>query len=183
MSTEIKKTLNIGTEFDKKSADFLSAAIAKHAQDGFDYIKYKQALNAMASMDLEEAIAFKSAFATAKTMGVTKTGLINSAKHYLQVLMNEKSQFDEALNNQVKERVASKKDQVLKYQSGIEEMRKKIEEMKKRIAEFQSKIDSADEEVEQAKAKIRQTKEKFESTFDAFVAIINEDIENAKEYL
>lgn len=183
MSAEVKRTLNIGSDYDKKSADFLSAAIAKNGEDGFDYIKYKQALNAMAKLDMEEAIAFKSAFATAKTMGVTKGGLVNSAKHYLQVLMNEKSQFDSALNNQVKERVASKKDQVLKYQAGIEDMKKKIAEMNKKIGEYQSKIDSADEEVEKAKQKIRDTKEKFENTFNAFVEIINTDVEHVKQYI
>lgn len=183
MSAEIKRTLNIEGDLDKKSADFLSAAIAKHSENGFDYIKYKQALNAMAKMELEEEIAFKSAYATARTMGVTKTGLVNSAKHYLQVLMNEKSQFDQALNNQVKERVASKKDQVLKFQEGIEQMKKKIEELEKKIAEYQAKIDSADDEVDKAKQKIRETKEKFETTFNAFVDIINRDIEQVKLYI
>ena len=183
MSSEIKKVLQIASNFDKKSSDFLSAAIAKNAQKGFDYIKYKQALNGMSNLDLEEDIAFKSAFATAKTMGVTKTGLVNSAKHYLQILMNEKSQFDAALNHQIKDKVASKKDEVLKYQTSIENMKIKIEEMNKKIADYQSQIDSADDAVEKAKQKIRETKDKFETTFNAYVSVINNDIERVKTHL
>jgi len=80
----------------------------------------------MEKLGLAESTAIQSAYATASTIGVTKAALINSAKHYLSVLMNEKSQFDSALNNQVKQRVASRKDEVLKLEQQIQEYRKKI---------------------------------------------------------
>lgn len=183
MSTEVKRILGIGPDYDKKSADFLSSAIAKNSTDGFDYMKFKEAVNAMTDLDLEEVTAFKSAFATAKTIGMTKSALVSSAKHYLSVLMKEKSQFDAALNNRVKERIAAKKDEVLKLQQRIEEMKQKISELQKRIEDHQAKIGTAGDSVEKEKQKIRETQDKFETTFNAFVKVISEDIERLNQHI
>lgn len=183
MSSEIKTILGIDQSCDKKSADFLSSAITQNSLEGFDYIKFKQSLNELAKLKMDDVTAIQSAFATASTMGVTKTGLVNSAKHYLSVLMNEKSQFDSALNNQIKQRVASKREEVQKLQQRIEEYQKKIVEIKAKITEFQSRIGNADEEVEKAKAKIQETKNKFESTFKAFTDAIESDIEQIDQHL
>ncbi len=183
MSSEFITVLGLGDGHDKKSAAFLSSALAKNVSKEFDYMKYRQALNALHALNLDEATSFKSAYATATSMGVTKSSLINSAKQYLSVLMNEKSQFDAALNHQIKERVGSKRDEVVKLQQKIEEMRHKIRELEHRINEFQRKIDSADDDVGEAKQKILETKEKFESTFQAFVDAITRDIERMNEYL
>lgn len=183
MSSDIKKALNISPDFDKKSADFLSKALASHATGGFDYIKYRQALKAMEQMGLDEPTAFKSAFATASTMGLTKSGLVKSAKQYLSVLMAEKGKFDDALNNRVKEKIASKSDMVLKLEQRIEEMKNKIEELEAKVAEYQNKIDVADDSLEAEKAKIEKTQKNFETTFNAFVNIIEEDIERIGKHI
>jgi chromosome segregation ATPase len=183
MSNEIKKALGIANTLDKKSADFLSKALATNTTEGFNYIKYRQALNAMEKIGLDEATSFKSAFATANTIGLTKTGLISSAKHFVSVLMNEKGKFDEALAHRVKEKIASKGEQVLKLEQRIEEMKKKIVELEKRMSDSQQKIDAADEDVEREKEKIRQTQENFENTFNAFVKVIKDDIARVNEHL
>ncbi len=183
MSTDIQKALSIPGDLDKRSRDFLSKALASNGNEEFDYIKYRKALNAIAEMGLNEETAFKSAFATAKTMGLTKTSLSNSAKSYLSVLMEEKSKFDEALANQVKTKIASKADQVQKLEMRIDEMKQKIAEMEKRIEEYNAKIDAADEEVEKEKQKINETQQRFESTFEAFQQVIKGDLERVSQYL
>lgn len=183
MSATIKKALNINDKLDKKSADFLSKAIASNATEGFDYIKYRQALKAMEAMGLEESVAFKSAFATASTMGLTKSGLATSAKRYLSVLMDEKGKFDEALANRIKDKIASKREQVVKLEQRIEEMKKKIAELQSRINDNQGKIDVADEALEKEKAKINTTQQNFETTYNAFMKIIQEDIERIGKHI
>lgn len=183
MSSEIKQIFGVDQGFDRKSTDFLSSAIVQNSLDGFDYIKFKKSLKEMARLNLDEGMAIQSAFATASTIGLTKATLVNSAKHYMAVLMNEKSQFDSALNNQVKQRVASKKEEVLKLEQKIQEFKQKIEELNNKIREYGSRIDSADEEVEQAKQKIQDTKDKFDHTFTAFVKIIEGDIEQFNQHL
>src|SRR5690349_1625916 len=98
---KISQLLGIGTSSDQKSVDFLENALVKQTQAGFDYLKFKQSIDQLAGLKLDGPTALKSAFATASTMGVTKDSLIDSAKHYLKILGEEKKQFDQALTNQV----------------------------------------------------------------------------------
>lgn len=183
MSAEIKKILVISPDVDKKSADFLSNALAKGQQGGFDYLKFRQSLNQIGRLNLEEGTGFQSAFATASTIGITKEALISSAKHYLNLLDHEKSQFDSALQKQVKERIASKKEQVVKLEQGIEDLKAKIKALEKKIVEFQHRIDNSDAEVEKAKGKILETQARFEQSYKVFQEVIREDMRKIEQYL
>ena len=183
MSAEINKTLGVPSNLDKKSAEFLSNALAKNTQQGFDYIKFRQSLNQIKKLNLDESTSIKSAFATASTIGLTKNSLINSGKHYLSVLMNEKSQFDQALNNQISQRVAARKNEVLQLEQKITEYRTKVKEIEKKIEEYKYRIDNSDSEVEKARKKIEDTKSKFELAFNKYVEIIESDISQFDAYL
>ena len=183
MSAKITDILGIQGKVDKKSADSLALALKEAESNGFDYLKFRQSITAMAQMEIAEETSFKSAYATAKTMGVTKAGLAKSAKHYLSVLMSEKGKFDKALNKRVEEHIASKSTEVLTLQKQIDVMREKIAELEAKITQFEQKIESADEDVEAEKRKIKETQEKFEGTFNSFVSTIEADLELISKYL
>ena len=183
MSAKISDILGVKGNIDKKASQFLSAAMEENGSSGFDYLKFKQSIDAMLKLELDEETAFKSAFITAKTMGVTKAGLVKSAKQYLDILMKEKSKFDEALQKRVEEHVASKSKEVDDLKHQIENMRTKIAEMEARIGEFEQKIASADQDVEKERKKIEETQQKFEGTFNSFVTIIQGDLDNIAEYI
>ena len=173
---KIAQLLKLGGNTDQKSVDSLENAISKRMQPGFDYLKFKQSLEQLSSLNLDSTISLKSAYATASTMGVTKDTLLESARHYLTVLGDEKKQFDQALVNQVHQRVESKKTELQKLQEQIEDHKKQIVKLEKQIAEFQDRIAKSDDEVAEAKASIEQTQLKFETTYRQFVAAIEQDI-------
>jgi len=183
MSNEIKQAFGITDAVDKKAADFLATALKKALSKDFDYMNYRQALHAMRDLQLDEATAFKSAFAAARSTGLEKEDLVKSAERYLHVLLSEKTQFDDALGNQVNERVNTKRDEVIKLQQRIEELRQKIREFENKIAEYQKKIDTSDDDVEAARLKIEETKQRFESAFQTFVDFIKRDLEHIQQYL
>lgn len=173
---KISQLLGLGSTSDQKSVDFLENALTKQTQPGFDYLKFKQSMDQLASLKLDPSISLKSAFATASTMGVTKDSLLQSARHYLTILGDEKKQFDQALNNQVQHRIDSRKEELVKLQQMIEENKRQISKLEKQILEFQEKILHSDEEVTEAKASIDQTKLKFETTYQQFVSAIEKDM-------
>jgi len=173
---KISQLLGLGATTDQKSVDFLENAMVKQAQPGFDYLKFKQSIEQLAGLKLDGPTSLKSAFATASTMGVTKDSLLQSARHYLTILGEEKKQFDQALTNQVQQRIDSKKEELLKLQEQIEEHKRQISKLEKQILEFQDKIARSDEEVVEAKASIDQTKSKFENTYQQFVSAIEKDM-------
>lgn len=180
---KISQLLGLGGTSDQKSVDFLENALAKQSQPGFDYLKFKQSISQLAGLNLDTTTSLKSAFATASTMGVTKDSLVQSARYYLNILGDEKKQFDEALNKQVQQRIATKKDELQQLQQQIEDHKRQITKLEKQIVEFQEKISRSDEEVVEAKASIDQTKLKFESTYQQFVSAIETDITSIQQHL
>jgi len=180
---KISHLLALESTADQKSVDFLENALTKQSQPGFDYLKFKQSISQLAGLNLDTTTSLKSAFATASTMGVTKDTLIQSARHYLTILGDEKKQFDQALNNQVQQRIASRKEELQKLQQQIEDHKRQIAKLEKQIIESQEKIVRSDEEVNEAKTSIDQTKSIFERTYQQFVSAIERDITAIQQHL
>ncbi len=169
---------------DEKSVEFLISALDKNNLPGFDYIEFKQSLSALnEQMSLDEATAFKSAFATASVLGLTKEKLLKTADHYRAVLNNEKQQFDSAMQKQIEQRVVSKQQEVQKLHKQIEEHRKAIAELEKKIAAAEGIISKADDEIAGTREKIEATREAFERTLQSVVNQVQMDIENIQRYL
>lgn len=168
---------------DEKSVDFLTKALERNNQPGFDYLEYKQSLAALAQMNMDEATAFRSAFATASTMGLTKDKLLKTADYYKAILQTEKQEFDKALQKQVQDRVHSKQAEVKKLHTQIEEHRAKIKELEAQIVKSQSVIDRADEDIRTATEKIETTRGFFETTLQGILGVIDKDVNNINQYL
>ena len=55
----------------KKFIEVLLGALDKNNLKGFDYLEFKQSLQSLAKMPMDEATKYQSAFAMAQTMGAT----------------------------------------------------------------------------------------------------------------
>ena len=183
MSAKLANMFGGLDNLDKKSVSFLLKAIEENNIPGFDYLEFKLALNGLKAMDMDDTTAIKSAFTTGSTVGLTKSKLINSAEHYKKVLMQEKSQFDTALKNQMSQRVHGKKEQKEKLTTKIEAYRAKITELEAEILKYQDKLNNADSEINAAREKIEDTRDKFEKTFEDFMDQIDRDIMTLKDVL
>ena len=168
---------------DEKSVDFISKAIEKANLPGFDYVEFKQAVTNLATMNLEESMAFKSVFATAMTLGLTKDKLVETANHYKSVVQKEKEQFDVASQKQQDSKIGSNLKQVddLRYKIGDNET--KIKELQSEIDAARNKIRELDYEREQSHVKIEEAKTKFLFTHQSILNQIDKDIENIQQYL
>ena len=134
-------------------------------------------------MNMDEVTAFKSAYATASTMGITKDQLLNSAEFYKSVLAKEKSQFDDALQRQMKQKVDNRRNERGKLEEQIRIYKEKIKQLQEEIDKQQKRIDNTESEIAEAKANLGETKENFESTYIALVNAINSDISNIKNFI
>lgn len=168
---------------DERSIDALTRALAKENLPGFDYIEFKQALGRLQEMDMDEATAFRSAFATASTMGLTKEKLLKTARHYKTVLDTENKQFEQSLNRQMKQRVESKMAEVQKMKKQVGEYRQKIKDLEAKIQKAEATIASADEDIQAAKEKLISTKDAFQHALQSIVNEIEKDIESMESYL
>lgn len=183
MQKDLRALFGSNHGLDSKSVEFLTKALERNNLPGFDYLEFKQSLGALASMNMDEATAYKSAFATASTMGLTKNKLLQTAQHYKQILNKEKSQFDVALQKQVDQKIAGKQQEVQKLKQQIVQFQEQIRKLEDQINRSQKTIGSADEHIEKAKQKIHTTKENFEHTFQSIFNQISKDIENINTFL
>lgn len=183
MQEDLKKIFGNAAELDSKSVDFLTHALSKNNLKGFDYIEFKVSLSRLTELNMPEETAFKSAFATASTVGLTKDKLVTTAQHYKQVLAKEKQQFDLALNNQLEKRVMGKKKEVEKLKKKIVDWEEQIAKLKEQIARSQATIDDADNHIQGEMNKIETTKSNFENTHQHILEQIELDLQNIQRYL
>lgn len=172
-----------GAGLDERSLNSLIKALERNNQPGFDYIEFKQSLGRLLALNMDEATAFKSAFATASTVGLTKEKLLQTAEMYRKVLLSEKQQFDVALQKQMQEKVEAKLSEVEKMKKQIEDYKAKIVELQEKIARSQDTIDHADEHIQAAKEKIGSTKDAFESALRTIMNDIDKDVANIQALL
>ena len=183
MQKNLKAIFGDQPNLDEKSVDFLTRALDKNNLPGFDYLEYKQALRALRQMGMEDEVAFKSAFATASTMGLTKEKLVKSADHYKKVLSQEQRQFEEALKKQTEQRVQSKIQEVNQLKQQIAVYQSKIQELQQQMSQAQQTIESADEVITTQQQKIDETKHNFETALNSILDQINGDIQSIQQFL
>lgn len=183
MQQDLKSIFGDTHGLDEKSIEFLTHALEKNNLPGFDYLEFKLSLGRLAQMEIPEDTAYKSAFATASTVGLTKDKLVSTAQHYKEVLVKEKEQFDLALNNQLQKRVNSKRQEVEKLKSQIEAWRQQIEKLESQITRSQATIDDADNNISAEMKKIQHTKDSFEHTHQSILNQIDLDLQHIREYL
>lgn len=168
---------------DGKFVDVLLKAIEANNLEGFDYLEYKQSLQNLSSMSMDEKTKYQSAFAMAKTMGVSSGKLIETANHYLKVLKNEEQKFGTALQNQTQTQVVNKEQELKQMEQAIIQKQKQIEQLQKEIEEHKTSLQGRTDVINQAAAKVEQTKNNFIYAFNIVAKQIQKDIENIKKYV
>lgn len=168
---------------DSKFVDVLLKAIEANNLDGFDYLEYKQSLQNLSSMEMDEKTKYQSAFAMAKTMGVTPQKLVESANHYVNVLQKEKNKFGEALSNQKQNQIVSKENELKQMEQGILQKEKQIEQLKAEIEKHRAALQGRKDAISQAATKVESTKANFLYAFNMVMGQIQADVDNMKKYI
>lgn len=169
---------------DEKSIFALLRALKSNFNpDKFEYFKFKKSVASLEKLEMTQDTSYKSAFATASTMGLTKEGLISSAERYLYILDQERESFAEALISRKKEKVDGRKAEVQQFQKKIESHKQKILELQREIEIFQERIDNVDLDVDSATKKIEGTKTRFLGVYNMLSQAINTDIQTINKYL
>ena len=168
---------------DPKFIDILLKSIEKNNLEGFDYLEYKSSLQGLDDMAMDEATRYKSAFVMAKTMGVTPTKLLSSAKHYVGVLNKEEKKFIDALKNQRQKQVVGKEEKLVALQKEVTAKKAQIEKLKKEIAANEASFKTIKDGINKSAAKVEKTNDRFMHAYKVVLGQIMTDVENMKKYL
>jgi cytochrome P450 len=167
----------------QKFTEVLFRAMEAANLDGFDYFEFKQAINNLANMPMDEATRYKSAFAMAQTMGATPDKLIQTAGTYLGVLKQEQDKFQQAAQGQVQNQIGNKKAQIENFEQVIKQKEAQIKQMTDEMAQHRKEMETLKSDIEQASSKVAQTTADFEKSYQVITGQIQNDVANMQKYL
>ena len=161
----------------------LLTVLSENNLDGFDYIEFKNSIKALEKMQMDEKTKYRSAFATAQTIGLTREKLLESIAYYQKVLNKENDEFLKALNSQVNIKVGDKKKELKDFDKMIKDKTLQIQRLQKEIEKHKEVQKSLSLEIEKDTVHIERTRSDFETTFFKLMHQIKEDVKKINEYL
>lgn len=175
-------TNTTGGQADNSIIETLFKAMSENNVQGFDYFEYKQSLKTLLGM-LDEPTAFKSAYATAATMDLTKQKLIDSANFYIKVLDKEKEKFTQAVDAQVAANIKGKESEIEQAKNQINEKSEMIRKLTDEISALQQKMNEIQSHIIQATQKIQATSANFEASYQKIASDIKADVEKINQHI
>ncbi len=168
-------------QVEQKYLDILFKALESNNLDGFDYLEFKEALQSLESVDMDDATRVKSALAVSKTMGADVDSLISSAQGYLTVLTEEEKKFQEALNDQVEEKLSARSQAIKEMEADIATKKNEIVQLQEQIHVLETETEQKEKELAQAKTKLENVHDDFDTSYDFLVDQIQKDIQLLKQ--
>jgi len=173
---DLKKLLRINDDVDERSGKMLIKAIAQNNKDGFDFLEFLASVDKLKALPMDEQTAYKSAYTTASTFGITKEKLIQSANFYIGVLKKEYANFRHALENQVESKIKLPESQILDLQKNNEKIDVEIAKLQKKKELQAQKMKELATHVVDSRAKLEEGEKVFNHTFETIKSHIEEDI-------
>ncbi|MFZ1705094.1 MAG: hypothetical protein WAT79_12165 [Saprospiraceae bacterium] len=168
---------------DAKFIDILMKAIESHNKEGFDYLEFKNSLQSLSKLDMDEATRFKSSFIMGRTMGLTKENLLQSVQAYIAVINQEEAKFKDALQKQKGVQVQGKEEQLKATQNNILQKEKQIAQMSAEIEQLKGNLTKTQGELKEAIVRIDATNDQFLMAHKLISQQMLDDIQKIKTYI
>jgi len=168
---------------DVKFTDLLLKAIESNNLQGFDYLEFKNSLKSLESVIPDENMRYKSAYEMAKTMGLNKEKLVQSANHYLGILTAEDKKFKDALSNQRAKQIQGRADQLAAVEKSILDKENMIKSLTKEIETAKSQLQAVRNEINDSVVKIDSTNQQFVASYNLVYSQIDGDIKKINQNL
>lgn len=182
-SKEVVSDAPAAGKINDKFLNVLFAAIEKNNQEGFDYLEFRNSLQSLKDMNMDEATRFKSAMAMAKSMGASMEKLMSSGQQYLLILKAEQGKFDEAMKNQRSQQIGNKEQQMEDLSKAVKEKEEAIKKLQAEIEQTKQKYVELSQQIKDATRHIESTKNDFVVTYESLVGQIQGDLNKIQEYL
>ena len=168
---------------DAKFIDILLGALDKNNMEGYDYLEYKQALQSLGKVGMDEATMFKSAIAMAGTLGASKEQILKTATHYMGVLEQEQQKFNQALQANKQKIAQSEQNGIATLEQNIVSRQKQVENLLAEIEKEKIKLEELKNDLAGSSQKIAQTAANFNAAYQLVAGQIADDVRKIKEYI
>jgi hypothetical protein len=140
--------------------------------DYFEFSKMCQAMNT-----LTEEIKFPAAFGGLQVQGLTKEKLVESANHYINIINEDASKFNNAIDQKILAEVQNKRSAADQKKKSISERQEMIDNLKQEIANEYSEISKLESEALDQEQKANQKSMTYKAACEARKVIISSDLQ------
>ena len=161
---------------DNKYIDLLEKAVQQGAMAGQDYLKFKEAVENMSKLPLDEKTKFISVYSILSSMGCKKEELLNSVDHYINVIENEKLNFNNELKAEFSAKVQSKLN-------AINQAKKDLDALTKKITDLTASIQQMSQEASEEQLRINTTEANFKASADIITNEMISDKQKINTYI
>lgn len=161
---------------DDKFVKMLENVITENNIPGLDYFEFKQAVDNMKSLPIDEATKFVTVYSILLGQGCSKETLLGSIDKYVGLINNEHETFKVEMAESFKDRVETPK-------AKIEQSQQKIVEMSNKIKELNDFIITTTQEVQQEEMKLRLAEANFKQSVEKVVSVLASDKEKITNYI
>ncbi|MDX2248205.1 MAG: hypothetical protein SF052_15580 [Bacteroidia bacterium] len=170
-------------KINQEYADMLFKAMQQNNLQGLDYLEFKESLEALSKITADEETRYKSAYAVVSAMGTNVHKLIETARHYVDVLNKAKEKFNMTVLKQMQDKLTNKKNAVDSLEKSIQQKKNQIQKLTAEIDEVQRQMIVEMAQTEQYSETVTLAELEFENTFSVIRGKIDQDIKNMREYL
>lgn len=150
---------------------------------GPDYFEFCKMMEALEAAVPDEKARYAAVFASLATQGLSKEKLINTAAKYKMVIQDDKTKFEQAVNEKLKGDVESRKGEVSNLQNKIVQNTETIKKLTQEITDAQTKIQSLGSEITEKESKIKSNIDGYTLASNAMLNKINIDIQKIESLL
>lgn len=167
----------------EKFVVILRQGLEERALSTYDYLKFSKGVTALKSVVFDEASRYKAAFVTANSMGVTKAALLDSTKHYLAALAEEKKQFEGKLSQENESRIGGGQTDLTNIDAQLQSKQAEVQRLQGEIVSLASKRTELSSRIEQDKSLFNQTQASFQSALLTLETEINSDAQKIATFI
>lgn len=185
-NVNVPKPSSTTTEPGKVTSEFtdiLFKAMEAANPAGFDYMEFKQSLQSLKKMSMDDATRYQSAFAMAQTLGATAEKLTQSAQFYIDVLKSEQQKFSQAVENQRTKLIGNRENEIKQLDQTILSKEEQIKKLTQEIEAHRQQKGQLQKEISEATVKVETTQQNFMASYNALSQQIAEDMNNMKQFL
>jgi hypothetical protein len=158
-------------------------AIERNNLDGFDYLEFKNSLKSLENVIADEGTRYKSAYEMAKTMGLTKDALVKAAGHYISVLSEEYTKFNNSVEHQKGIKIQERASQLKALENDISQKQATIEKLTAEINADNEQLAIIKAEIDDSAQKIDLRSNQFKSSYALVHNQIEDDVKKINTYL
>jgi len=168
---------------DAALVEALHKTIRDNNLPGIDYLEFEASLNALQAVIPDEAIRFRSAYATAAVQGLTLEVLAKTAQSYRDLLVNERSQFEADLKAKQDTDVAKRKDEIEALAKDVQTKAEQVKKLTDEITSAQEKRRKLEVQAQKSAAALERARTRFLASLALVDAEIAGNQSKIKTYL